>query len=434
MAGIKNFVLGFILSLFGVTLLGHLYPSPYQKSPKPVASNIHITLFKKADTSSHPLLKSNLFANVKKQSIALNTIEDELPITPSPEGIEDDEILNIALDDNIPIEFSSSFDEDNKTEVLTEDTEDKSAMLPSELLEDETFEKTPWVVAKGSPYIKNKRLLAELEQPASNNLFTETIQSVENNEKDLSYKVAEKIKQSIIFPIPNEILNDEDLTPTFIHTKKKPSSTSEDKPKVSVKIEKKKEETPKLVIEQEKKSEEKISVAPKPVKDSSILDSISSWFTDKPAVTQDDTPTVKQNTVPVKKKAPSYSSQDRITAKQQQQTEDLAQFYESLQQTRNEHIQRNIASLELKLFFQPGRAEISGKTLNWLKIFSEAALKHNTYLQVRLDGSIDTELQKKRLNLLYTIFMNNGVDFQKIDTVFSLTEPNAFIIRTVKTK
>lgn len=43
-------------------------------------------------------------------------------------------------------------------------------------------------------------------------------------------------------------------------------------------------------------------------------------------------------------------------------------------------------------------------------------------------------IAKERLNLLYTIFMNNGVDFSKVDTVFSLTEPNAFIIRTLQLK
>jgi hypothetical protein len=105
-----------------------------------------------------------------------------------------------------------------------------------------------------------------------------------------------------------------------------------------------------------------------------------------------------------------------------------------LQETRQEYAQRKIIPSELKLSFQPGKAEISGTTLTWLKAFSEAATSDDIRLQVRLDASVATELQKKRLNLLYTIFMNNGVDFKKVDTVFSTTEPNALIIRTIRIK
>ena len=103
-----------------------------------------------------------------------------------------------------------------------------------------------------------------------------------------------------------------------------------------------------------------------------------------------------------------------------------------MQETKKEHTKRKIIPSELKLAFQPERAEISGTTLNWLKQFSEATMDGQTYLQVRLNASTSAELQKKRLNLLYTIFMNNGVDLNKVDTVFLPTEPNTFIIRVLK--
>ena len=48
-----------------------------------------------------------------------------------------------------------------------------------------------------------------------------------------------------------------------------------------------------------------------------------------------------------------------------------------------------------------------------------------------LDATTSTELQRKRLNLLYTIFINNNVDLNKVDTVFTNIEPNTFIIRTI---
>ena len=88
---------------------------------------------------------------------------------------------------------------------------------------------------------------------------------------------------------------------------------------------------------------------------------------------------------------------------------------------------------ELKLSFRPDRAEISGQTLRWIKVFSEKTKDSNTFLQVNIDASAPIELQKRRLNLLYSIFMNNGVDLDKIDTTFSLTEPNTFIIRILTT-
>jgi len=112
----------------------------------------------------------------------------------------------------------------------------------------------------------------------------------------------------------------------------------------------------------------------------------------------------------------------------------LVSFYETIQETKQEQAKNKIIPSELKLSFQPDRAEISGQTLRWLKAFSEKAKEEKTYLQIRLDATAPIELQRKRLNLLYTIFMNNGVDFSKVDTVFSLTEPNAFIIRTLQLK
>ena len=150
---------------------------------------------------------------------------------------------------------------------------------------------------------------------------------------------------------------------------------------------------------------------------------------------------LKKSTPTTKKKTPpTYSSDEpssAITAEKQEykaQPNNIASLYESLQQTKKEYTQKRIIPTELKLSFQPGRAEISGSTLQWLKTFSEATFREDTYLQVRLDISAPNELQKRRLNLLYTIFMNNGVDFSKIDTVFSQAEPDAFIIRMMRKK
>ena len=169
------------------------------------------------------------------------------------------------------------------------------------------------------------------------------------------------------------------------------------------------------------------TVAQKKAESKGFLNSISSWFSDK----QPTDTAAKPNS----KTAPAYSSQGAGKAEETINSNDaLVSFYETIQETKQEQAKNKIIPSELKLSFQPDRAEISGQTLRWLKAFSEKAKEEKTYLQIRLDATAPIELQRKRLNLLYTIFMNNGVDFSKVDTVFSLTEPNAFIIRTLQLK
>ena len=83
--------------------------------------------------------------------------------------------------------------------------------------------------------------------------------------------------------------------------------------------------------------------------------------------------------------------------------------------------------------FQPNRAEISGVTLKWLQAFANKINEdRNAGLEIRIDGSSSYELQQKRLNLLNNILASNGVDFNKVNTIFTTREPNSFIIRTVR--
>ena len=243
----------------------------------------------------------------------------------------------------------------------------------------------------------------------------------ENNE-ETSYKVAEKIKSSLLFPIPSEILNDENLVPTFIKKTKQTSTSAPKQPPLQKAVLPATPTSDNLKIVPKAPSQ----TAEKDNSSKGLLNSISSWFSSDGSA---------KSEAPVKS-TPSYSSQGKTPQPQTRPSSnnEFVNFYKTLQETSAAHKNNAIIPSELKLSFQPERAEISGQTLRWLKAFSEAAQNEDTYLQVRLDASASTELQKKRLNLLYTIFMNNGVDFKKIDTVFSLTEPNAFIIRTLKLK
>ena len=111
----------------------------------------------------------------------------------------------------------------------------------------------------------------------------------------------------------------------------------------------------------------------------------------------------------------------------------------SLWGTVKEKIKRNkksskgrIMPTEMRLSFQPNRAEISGQTLRWIQAFAKrTAEDKNAAIEIRIDGTNSMELQQKRLNLLHNILTNKGVSYGKINTVFTNREPNSFIIRTI---
>lgn len=456
MRGMKSFVLGFSLSLFSMSVGGQLYSSAAGKTHLPLQTDIKIDLFKTKEDAINKAT-SDILAKVQKQTITTSAIsgltekpsasapdkadsfrflsEKELPETETAEiayapqdinGIEDDEILSVNIDGSIPIEFENTDKQNLNAEIAQSEDENKVAMLPTSTLSDseDFIPDTPWVVAKGSKHIKNKKLLEKYQDQQPQDLFTDNFKQAANEDQEISYKVAEKIKQSIIFPIPDEILNDENLTPTFIKGSRKTSTPAKGRQNVPQQA---KEAKPALPEESVKILPKVSTAAQKKDESKGFLNSISSWFSDKqPADTA---------AKPKSKTAPAYSSQGAGKAEETINSNDaLVSFYETIQETKQEQAKNKIIPSELKLSFQPDRAEISGQTLRWLKAFSEKAKEEKTYLQIRLDATAPIELQRKRLNLLYTIFMNNGVDFSKVDTVFSLTEPNAFIIRTLQLK
>lgn len=429
MKGVKSFIIGFSLSLASVSAYGQLFhlPTP-DKNISSLERNIKIDLFRAAPTADAKPV--NIFAAIQKTSLtekAPAAAPQEIQVTNADTNApEDDEILSVNIDGRIPIELEDAGRATTTADIAHFEDDEISAMLPTHIdSNDADFSTdTPWVVAKGSKHIKNKQLLEDFDTTKNQPQLTDDfILTLEDSEQS-SYDVAERIKSSIIFPIPSEILNDENLVPTFIKkTQKAPSSAAKQQkaPPTEVK------QTPDTA-DRGLKIITKAPIQEDAGKDNSkgLLNSISSWFS----------PNEESKPVAPVKTTPSYSSQEKAAYSQPvpSNNNEFVNFYKTLQETSAAHKNNTIIPSELKLSFQPERAEISGQTLRWLKAFSEAAQNDDTYLQVRLDVSASTELQKKRLNLLYTIFMNNGVDFKKIDTVFSLTEPNAFIIRTLKLK
>ena len=332
MRGMKSFVLGFSLSLFSMSVGGQLYSSAAGKTHLPLQTDIKIDLFKTKEDAINKAA-SDILTKVQKQTITTSAIsgltekpsasasapdkadsfrflsEKELPETETAEiayapqdinGIEDDEILRVNIDGSIPIEFENTDKQNLNAEIAQSEDENKVAMLPTSTLSDseDFIPDTPWVVAKGSKHIKNKKLLEKYQDQQPQDLFTDNFKQAANEDQEISYKVAEKIKQSIIFPIPDEILNDENLTPTFIKGNRKtgtPAKGRQDTPSQA------KEAKPALPEESVKILPKVSTVAQKKDESKGFLNSISSWFSDKQP-----TDTAAK---PKSKTAPAYSSQ-----------------------------------------------------------------------------------------------------------------------------
>ena len=413
MNNMKGFILGFSLSILSISLYN---PHTNLENKKEISfNNYKIDLFKEAKATATPSFD---LATIKKETLFTdNTLKETSTYTDNKDfiiayeedanGIEDEEILSINTDDIIPIEINNNHIKN--AQVNTESTNEKVAMLPDETpYFDETIEtseESPWIVAKGNKHIDNKMLLENNLNVSSAIAPSETF-----IKEDLSFEVAKKIKQNIIFPIPDEILNDEDLTPTFINTNN--ANKNQKKPN--------KEKQPKLI---EKKTVEIQNQQPKD-NQNTIINNISSWF-NKSETKEEETQKRTKTTPPI------YSTQETKSTTKTTKPQDFGEFYEALQKTKQIHSQKKITPSELKLSFNPERAEISGQTLRWLKAFSEKTNEESCFIQVILDATTSTELQRKRLNLLYTIFINNNVDLNKVDTVFTNIEPNTFIIRTI---
>ena len=61
----------------------------------------------------------------------------------------------------------------------------------------------------------------------------------------------------------------------------------------------------------------------------------------------------------------------------------------------------------------------------------EPVYEYRLELPTEAVGRAMTDLQQKRLNLLHNILSNKGVEYSKINTVFTSREPNSFILRTI---
>ncbi len=346
-------------------------------------------------------------------SALINTIE-EPDILEEEKNLAEADIKKSELGDMFAISQNSDEIDESAWSVASAASENESVSEEQISLSDQD---SPWVMAKGNKFAKNQAAVetfsssideqTDQENEAQDVAVSQKEEKVEKafsepllKKKETDTKLAYQMIQNILIPIPDDILNDADLTPDLTAS---PEGGEQD-PKS---IQKSKMETPDL-NENEKQS--------------GLLKSISTWFgknkndeTDKSAASSAD-----KN---------SQKTKDGIINAVKGKVFSALGSFDDYQKTGN----TNIMPAELRLSFQPNRAEISGQTLRWIYAFADNARDNDdVYVEVRIDGTSSYALQQKRLNLLSSIFASRGVDYRKINTIFTSREPNSFIIRNIR--
>lgn len=344
-------------------------------------------------------------------SVLINTIE-EPDILEEEKNLAEADIKKSELGDMFAISQNSDEIDESAWDVASAASEDEPALKEQTTPSDQD---NPWVMAKGNKFAKNQAAVEAFSSPIDEQKNKDeqkvtVSQKEEKVEKTLSEpllkkketdtKLAYQMIQNILIPIPDAILNDADLTPDLTAS---PEGGEQD-PK---NVQKPKYEAPEL-NESEKQS--------------GLLKSISSWF-GKNKGEEADKASASSSAKNSKK------SKDGIIDAVKGKVFSALGSIDDYQKTGN----ANIMPAELRLSFQPNRAEISGQTLRWIYAFADNARDNDdVYVEVRIDGTSSYALQQKRLNLLSSIFASRGVDYRKINTIFTSREPNSFIIRNIR--
>lgn len=297
---------------------------------------------------------------------------------------------------NTPI--SSMINKDNAVDgIVRRDpkTEEQQPGKSWESMTEKSGGNNPWVAAKGTKFPKNNAVLEAKYYKDADQAALEAHQGTAEEGK--SVKLAAEMVQNILIPIPEDILNEKNLVPQ-LESSEDDKNKTDDRQEAANQI--KKDDSFSMPTETQKKESE-----------GGLLKSITSLFSGGNSTEDDD------------KKEPKEDSRnsfvDRITGR--------------VGRHKDGNKPSKILPAEMRLAFQPNRAEISGTTLKWLQAFANKVNSdRSVILEIRIDGTSSYALQQKRLNLLHNILTNKGVDYRKINTVFTTREPNSFIIRTVR--
>ncbi len=266
---------------------------------------------------------------------------------------------------------------------------------------------TPWVAAKGTKFPKNNKVLeADYYQDADK---AKIELSQKANSSDSNVKLAAEMVQNILIPIPEDILKEDPLIPQLDASKDTSANASSNQGSQEKETAEKKSEEKSLDAEKSKEAKSTSEESK-----GGLLKSITSLFSGSSKTSEETKEETKEEATTEEH---SNSFVDRITGR--------------IRKSSNKPTK--ILPAEMRLAFQPNRAEISGTTLKWIHAFANKVNSdRSVILEIRIDGTSSYALQQKRLNLLHNILTNKGVDYRKINTVFTTREPNSFIIRTVR--
>lgn len=257
-----------------------------------------------------------------------------------------------------------------------------------------------WAVAKGRDFPKNSLVLE-----ASTNKSEEEIQKALNNKQMSSasrsgeIQLAGEMIDNLLIPIPQEILEDENLTPQLTSSKENQTiEKSLEADKGIVRAEEETEDNDIEILDAQGRNIHKSREG--------LLSSLTSIFS-----SNDDN-------------ANKDSNND--------ESDDSSIMGSLVKKFGGKKDDGKILPTEIRLSFQPNRAEISGTTLQWIQAFGNKAAKEAAVaLEIRLNAGNDRILQQKRLNLLSNILTGRGVNREKIKVVYTTREPNSFVMRTI---
>ena len=256
-----------------------------------------------------------------------------------------------------------------------------------------------WSVAKGRDFPKNSMVLeadtnkseAEIQQQFGQNSQTTASRGGE-------IQVAGEMIDNLLIPIPKDILEDENLTPQL--------TSSEANRNIERELEEDRGIVRDETAPQNEQEVEILDAQGKNIhkKGEGILSSITSIF----------------------------SGNDKSDDGAEDADEDGGIMDSIARKLKGKKDEPKILPTEIRLSFQPNRAEISGSTLQWVQAFgNKAAQEASVALEIRLNAGGDRILQQKRLNLLSNILNGRGVDNSKIRVVYTTREPNSFVMRTI---
>lgn len=367
----------------------------------------------------------------KDETVTNENLEDNLQEdTLTPQEVVENDTINVSneQDVDINIEQQSNVDTSDKNKTLL--NENNASQHIQEQVSENTAKENIITIHKDDKISSSsakdtipeapKEVVADFSNSHISLNMSVSSQEDDNNEQELipqesilspkplliptdgsGTKLAYKMIQNLIIPLPEDVVNDADIIPEL-------SSEPNQKP------------VEKPTTERNKNKKE----IKKEEKESGLFKSISSWFSgnnkDNKKAENEAKDTQKNN------KKTRQNKKSGISLFEVKQTPDLEE--NDIQIDTPE-----IMPAELKLSFQPNRAEISGHTLRWIHAFADNARDNNgIYIEIRIDGTSSFALQQKRLNLLSSIFANRGVDFRKVNIIFTSREPNSFIIRNIR--